>query len=72
MIGLIVIALLIMKNKKIFKTTLFILVFFICLSGNVQNVFGASFGNPDASITIRGIFDGVNNTGTNLQYAVRK
>ena len=67
---LILIAILIMKNKKVMKTTLFVAIFAICMAGNTQQVFGASFGHPDQNIQIRGIFDGVNNTGTHLQYAV--
>ena len=70
MAGLIALAVLIMKNKKMFKTTLFISIFAICLTGSVHQVLGASAGSPDKNITIRGIFDGVNNTGTHLQYSV--
>ena len=40
MAGLIALAVLIMKNKKMFKTTLFVTLFSICLLGNSGQVFG--------------------------------
>ena len=49
--------LLIIKNKKAVKITLFIAIFAICMVGNTQQVLGASFGHPDQNIQIRGVFD---------------
>ena len=66
LIVLTILAIMILKNRKILKEALFISVFAICLIGNTQKVFGATFGHPDENIYIHGVFSGP----TTMAYAV--
>ena len=60
-----ILAIMIWKNKKILKGALFVSLFAICIIGNAQQVFGASFGKPDKNITITGVL--INGT---IPYAI--
>ena len=68
LIILVALAVLIWKNRKILKGALFVSILALCLIGNTQQVYGASFGNPDENIKITGVFNPPGSS--NMVYAI--